>query len=423
MMRKLVLLVVALLFVSCAKTYDPLSGREVFTLLPTSEEIKIGKMYVPLAIDENDGRYPDKEVQQYIKQLGEKIAEHTPRKLDYQFYLVNTQAVNAFALPGGFIFVNRGLVLSLDKEDELAGVIAHELAHVNARHHARFLEKVYGMNILLSIAGIFAYQTKYGDILMNFGKIGAQLISLKWSRDQEREADRLGVRFAYDAGYDPRGLLDTFKIFKKMEKVKQPEWLLTHPLPETRIKEVKALIKKLDLNKPLIKDSPNFHRIKNKLEKTKPSFDLYYKAKEKLAKKKKLAALELLNKALEIYPENNAALTLKAFILLSEDKFKEGTQLAVKAAQLDELYFKPHFFAGYGYFKLKKYRKSIDYLERAKELIPNFPDVYYFLGRDYEAIGKLSLAAKNYEKALKLTDGKRGWEKDAQRRLRKILGY
>ncbi|WP_457640209.1 beta-barrel assembly-enhancing protease [Persephonella sp.] len=422
-MRKLLLLLFAFVLVSCSKTYDPLSGKEVFTLLPTSEEIKIGQMYVPLAVDENDGRYPDKEVQQYIKNLGEKIARHTPRKLNYQFYLVNTQAVNAFALPGGFIFVNRGLILTLDKEDELAGVIAHELAHVNARHHARFLEKVYGMNILLSIAGIFAYQSKYGDILMNFGKIGAQLISLKWSRDQEKEADRLGVRFAYDAGYDPRGLLDTFKIFKKLGKVKQPEWLLTHPLPDTRIKEVKQLIKQLDLSKKLIKDSPQFHRIKAKLEKTKPSFDLYYKAKEKVAKDKKLAALELLDKSLEIYPENNASLTLKAFILLSEDKFEEGTQLAVKAASLDDMYFKPHFFAGYGYFKLKKYSKSVKFLERAKDLIPNFPDVYYFLGRDYEELGKVQKAVENYQKALKLTDGKRGWEKDAKKRLSRLLGY
>ncbi|NPA58746.1 MAG: M48 family metalloprotease [Aquificae bacterium] len=421
-MRKVILFAVALLFVSCARTYDPLAGKEVFTLLPTEKEVQIGKMYVPMAIDENDGRYPDREVQQYIQEIGQKIARHTPRKLNYQFYLVNTQAVNAFALPGGFVFVNRGLVLSLNKEDELAGVIAHELAHINARHHAKFLEKMYGMNILLSVASIFAYQTKYGDILMNFGKIGAQLISLKWSRDQEREADRLGVRFAYEAGYDPRGLLDTFKIFKKMEKVKQPEWLLTHPLPETRIKEVKELIAKLDLNRPLIKDTPRFHRIKKKLEETKPSFDLFYQAKEKLVQKKKLAALELLNKSLQLFPDNNASLTLKAFILLSEDKYREGTELAVKATKLDELYFKPHFFAGYGYFKLKQYEKSIYYLEKAKNLIPDFPDVYYFLGRSYEALGRLSEAAKNYRKALQLSDGKRGWEKDAERRLRRILG-
>jgi predicted Zn-dependent protease len=344
-MKKVVLFILALLFVSCAKTYDPLSGKEVYTLLPTSKEIEIGKMYVPLAIDQNDGRYPDKEVQQYIENLGKKIASHTPRKLNYKFYVVNTEAINAFALPGGFIFVNRGLILALNNESQLAGVLAHELAHVNARHHARFLEKMYGLNILMNIAAVFAYQTRYGNILMEFGKIGAQLMSLKWSRSQESEADKLGVKFSYNAGYDPRGLLETFYIFKKESNIKQPEWLLTHPLPDTRIKQVEKLISKLDLNRPLIKDSPRFHKIKEKIKKTKLSFDLYYKAKEKLIKKNKTAALNLINQSLKLYPENNASLTMKAYILLTDEKFEEGTQYAVKASKIDNLFFRPHFFA------------------------------------------------------------------------------
>lgn len=423
-MRKFIVFFIALFFVSCATTYEPLTGKKVYTLLPPEKEIEIGKMYVPLAIEQNDGRYPDKEVQEYISNLGWKIAKHTPRKLNYKFYVVNTDIINAFALPGGFIFVNRGLILKLDKEDQLAGVLGHELAHVNARHHAKFLEKMYGLSILMNIAAIFAYQTKYGDVLMQFGKIGAQLLSLKWSRSQESEADKYGVQFVYKAGYDPRGLLETFEIFKKEEKIKQPEWLLTHPLPDTRIKQVKKLISKLDLNKNLIKDSRQFHIIKNKLLKTKPSFDLYYKALKKLFKEKnKVAALNLLNKSLKIYPDNNASLTLKAYILLKEKKFKEGTKIAVKATKLDNMYFRPHFFAGYGYFKLKDYKTSIKYLEKAKDLIPNFPDVYYFLGRDYEAIGNLSKATENYKKALKLSNGKRGWENDAKRRLQRILGY
>jgi len=394
MMRKILIPFIFIsLVISCSTTYDPLAQRPVFTLLPTEKEIEIGRSYVPLAINENDGRYPDKEVQAYVENLGKLIAKHTPRKLDYQFYVVNSQEINAFALPGGFIFVNRGLILALNKEDELVGVLAHELAHVNARHHARFLEKVFGLNLLLTISAILVSDKEYGRLLMNIGQIGAVLISLKWSRDQEREADRYGVVFTYKAGYDPRGLLDTFKIFKKLSKSKSrpPEWLLTHPLPETRIKEVSQLIAKLDLSKPLKKDSPQFHKIKKKLEKTKPSYDLYYKAK-KVVKKNKTEALRLLNEALKIYPQNNAALTLKSSILLANKKYLEGTKLAVKSAELDNLYFQPHFLAGFGYFKLGRYRESIKYLERAKSLIPSYPDTYYYLGRDYEAIGEVEKA-------------------------------
>ncbi len=416
------IIVISIFFLSCAQTYDPLTGKKVFTLLPPEKEIKIGKMYVPLAIEKNYGRYPDKEVQQYVTEVGEKIAKVVPRKLDYKFYVVNTGAVNAFALPGGFIFVNRGLLLVLNKEDELAGVLAHELGHVNARHHARFLEKMYGLSILYNIAAIFAYQTKYADILLQFGKIGAQLLSLKWSRDQEREADILGVKFAYEAGYDPRGLLDTFKIFEKLGKVEAPEWMLTHPLPKTRYEYVKELISKYNLNKPLIVDTPKFHYIKKKLEKTKKSYDLFDEAVKELTKKppNKERALELLNRSIKLYPKNNASLTARALIYADMEKFYLSAKDAEKAALLDDLYFSPHFIAGYSLFKLKDYQKSIRYLERAKDLIPSFPDTYYYLGRDYEALGDYQKAVEYYRKALKLSDGRRGWERDAIRRLKKL---
>jgi len=413
-----------LFFFSCTATYDPLTGKKVYTLLPPEKEIKIGKMYVPLAIEENDGRYPDKDVQEYVSKIGKKIASVTPRKLDYKFYVVNTGVINAFALPGGFIFVNRGLLLTLEKEDQLAGVLAHELGHVNARHHARFLEKMFGLNILFNIAGIFAYQTRYGDIIMQFGKIGAQLLSLKWSRDQEREADRLGIRFSYEAGYDPRGLLETFKIFERIDKIKAPEWVLTHPLPKNRYKEVSKLIEKLNLNKNLIVDSEQFHKIKRKLEKTKKSYDFYEKAKKELTKKNPDTdkALILLNKAIKLYSDNNAALSMRALIYADRKEFLKASKDAEKAASLDSMYFLPHLVAGYSFFKLKKFKTSINYLEKAKKLIPSFPDTYYYLGRDYEELGYPMKAAKYYKKALETTDGKRGWEDDARRRLKRILG-
>ncbi|NPA53722.1 MAG: M48 family metalloprotease [Aquificae bacterium] len=422
MKRIILLLIIPLFFISCASTYDPLTGKKVYTLLPPEKEIKIGKMYVPLAIEQNHGRYPDKEVQEYVSQIGERIAKVVPRKLDYQFYVVNTSAINAFALPGGFIFVNRGLILALNKENELAGVIAHELGHVNARHHARFLEKMYGLSFLYNIAAIFISQTRYADLLLQFSKIGAQLLSLKWSRDHEKEADILGIRFAYEAGYDPRGLLDTFKIFESLQKTEAPEWLLTHPLPKTRYKYVQELISKYDLTKPLIVDTPRFQEIKRKLLATKKSYDLYDKAIKILSQKKPnlYEAFDLLTESIRLYPNNNASLTARASIYVEKKEFRKAAEDAIKAAKLDDLYFSPHFIAGYALFELRNYEESVKYLERAKELIPSFPDTYYYLGRIYEALGKYKEAAMYYRQALKLTDGRRGWERDAARRLRRL---
>ncbi|WP_299237834.1 M48 family metallopeptidase [Sulfurihydrogenibium sp.] len=260
-------LIIGFFFViSCAQVQDPLTGKPTLTLLPESEEIAIGKKVVPQAINENDGLYPDREVQEYVKSIGYKLASITPRKVDYQFYVVNSGEVNAFALPGGPVFIHRGLLLTLDNESEFAGVIAHELGHINARHHAKFLEKTYGLNILLNILAVATSQSQYQQIIMQLAQVSAGLLQLKYSRDQEREADALGVRFTYEAGYDPRGLIATFEKFKKMEKTQAPAWLLTHPLPEERIQNVSQLIATKYPDKLLLKKTvKNFKRLKSVL--------------------------------------------------------------------------------------------------------------------------------------------------------------
>ncbi len=420
-MKKLVLFLWLFILVSCAKTYDPISGKHVYTLLPEEKEIELGKLYVPLAIDQNDGRYPDKEVQQYVLMIGKKIERVVPRKLPYEFYVVNSPVVNAFALPGGKIFVNVGLLYVLENESQLAGVLGHELAHVNARHHARFLEKQYGIAILFNILAVLLANQKNADIFLQFGKIGAQLLTLKYSRDQEREADRLGVKFAYEAGYNPEGLLETFLIFKKLGSAGAPEWLLTHPLPENRYKEIKKLISKYDLSsKNLIKDTKRFHQIKNKVIKYKKSYDLMKKAKSLIGKKKYKQALSTLNESIKIYPQNNASLTYRAIIYILNKNYKKALKDAKKAVEIDPLFFKPHLIAGISLNKLNRYKESITYLEKAKELIPSFPDTYYFLGLNYEHLKQYKKAIENYQTALKLSDGKRGWEADAKRRLLRL---
>ncbi len=423
---KILALFPILFILSCAKTYDPLTGKKVYTLLPPEKEIQLGKMYVPLAINQNNGQYPDKEVREYISKVGFRIAKVVPRKLPYRFFIVNSEVVNAFALPGGPVFVNRGLLLVLNNESELAGVLGHELGHINARHHARFLEKQYGIAILLNILNIALAGKDYGTLLMDISKIGAQLLTLHYSREQESEADVLGVRFSYEAGYDPRGLLETFYIFKKLGKPNAPEWLLTHPLPDTRIKNVKKLLSKYDLNKPLIKDSPEFHRIKNKILKTKPSYELLKKAIRVYNQKDLKNALRYLNQSIQIFPINNASLTVRAIIYTDLKEYRKSIKDAEKAVQIDDLYFMPQLILGYDYLKIKNFLKSIKILENAKKLIPSFPDTYYFLGLDYEAVKEYKKAIQNYKTALQLTDGKRGWEQDAERRLirlQRLLGY
>jgi predicted Zn-dependent protease len=425
MVKKLGIFSLFLLFLvlSCATVQDPLTGKPTFTLLPPEQEIAIGKKVIPQAINENDGLYPDEEVQNYIRKIGYKVASKSPRQVDYQFFLVNSKDINAFALPGGPVFVNRGLVLILDNESELAGVLAHEVGHITARHHAKFLEKTYGMNILLNILAIATSNSQYQQLIMQLAQVSAGLLQLKYSRDQENEADALGVRFTYEAGYDPRGLISTFEKFKSMEKVNAPKWLLTHPLPEDRIKNVSILIETKYPDKLLLKkDSEEFKIVKQKLLKTNESFQLVEDAKENIKNKNFSAALSNLNKAISLFPNNNAAYTYRALVYYSLKDYQKAYLDSVKAYNLDKNYFLPRLILGASLVKMNQYKEAIIVLEDAKKLIDTNPDLYYFLGVAYQEYGDKNLAIENLKTALNLTDGKRGWESDAKLRLRS-LGY
>ncbi|GAB6072116.1 M48 family metalloprotease [Venenivibrio stagnispumantis] len=422
-MKKLILLILLpFILISCAEVQDPLTGKKTFTLLPEQEEIAIGQKVVPQAIEENEGQYPDEEVRKYISNLGWKIATVTPRKLDYKFYIVNSNELNAFALPGGFIFINKGLVEKLNNESELAGVIAHELGHVNARHHAKFLEKQYGINILLNILSISISNSQYYNVVMNLASISANLLTLKFSRDQESEADALGVRFSYQAGYDPNGLVETFYIFKELEKSSPPEWLLTHPLPDTRIQNVKNLIATYPKRAFLKKDSQEFQYIKSKILKQNKSFELINQAKNDITQKNFDLALRKINEAISIYPQNSLAYTYRAYIYLVKKDYNNALNDSYKAINIDNLYFRPKLFAGIALTRLNKNEEAINILNQAISLIPDNPDSYYYLGLNYEATRRYQKAAQSYNMALKLTDGKRGWEPDAQARLRRLTG-
>ncbi|MEN3029025.1 MAG: M48 family metalloprotease [Aquificaceae bacterium] len=395
----------------------------LLNLLPEQKEIEIGRAYIPYAVEESDGLYPEGEVQEYTKAVGLALAKQADRKLPYQFYVVNSSKVNAFALPGGPVMVTRGLFLRLASESELASVLAHELGHINARHHARFLEKQFGINLLLNIGSLLLGDKPYGQLLLQFGQIGAGLLTLKFSRDQEREADRYGILYTYKAGYDPASMIRVFEMFKSMEKGgRPPEWLSTHPLPETRIKEVNREIEKLRLSGAFIKDTQDFQRVKSKLTETQPSFEEFDRGKRAFAERNYRTALEHFKRAVEAYPENYPARAYMAYLLAKEGRTAEAERQSLWALQIRQEVFLTNYVHGYVKFKQGEHQTSLRYLQKANQLIPDHPSTHYYLGRNYEALGHRAKAIEHYRLALELSGGKAYWAEDARERLRKLGG-
>lgn len=208
----------------------------------------------------------DQYVNQYVSELGDSIAKHTSRAdLDWHFYVVNSHQVNAFALPGGFVYVNRGLIESSDRLDELAGVLGHEIGHVIERHSVKQMQSSQKIGIIATLACTLTNvcNSGLGQAAIN---IGGTAVVAKHSRHDELQADSEAVENVLRIGIDPEGIPALFEVLVQQRKT-QPTlvdgWFASHPLEESRIVAARALIEKLQGQRGgLLQDTPGFHNLK-----------------------------------------------------------------------------------------------------------------------------------------------------------------
>lgn len=236
-----------------------------FNIVSQEEELAMGEQFA--AQLETELQFvTDPEVVAYIDSLGQAIVRVSKRSdIPYTFHVVDTDDVNAFAVPGGYLYVNRGLIEAADSESELAGVIAHEIGHVVGRHSARQMTQQIGMN---GIAQILLGEEP-GELQAMAAAVAANGALMSYSRDMEEEADRYGVEELYAIGIDPDGLATFFDKLVAMRSGRQAStienFFSTHPDPGARAAEVRAQTAALP-PKALREDSPRFHEIKARVK-------------------------------------------------------------------------------------------------------------------------------------------------------------
>lgn len=252
-------------------TRTPLKpGVNIFT---PEQDIQIGRQNAAIA-EEQLLMLDDLKVDGYLNRLGQKLVAHAPGyKFAYQFYCVNDLSINAFALPGGFIFINRGAIEAADDEAQLAGVMAHEISHVALRHGTNQATKAQLTEAPLAILGGMVGGGAVGGLLARLGaSFGLNSILLKYSRTDETQADVLGTQILYDSGYDPRALAQFFEKIQADSKGKAPiEFFASHPNPDHRTDRVEEEVDNLGGPEPDYRtDSPEFQSIKRYLLKLPP---------------------------------------------------------------------------------------------------------------------------------------------------------
>ncbi|MBX6331819.1 MAG: M48 family metalloprotease [Gemmatimonadaceae bacterium] len=235
----------------------------------TQQEVQLGQQYAA-QVDSELPIVQDAEINRYINVLGDSIARLTSRgDLDWHFYVVNTKVVNAFALPGGFIYVNRGIIERADKLDELAGVIGHEIGHVVKRHSVKQMQQMQGANIGVALTCVLTRvcESQAAQTAIN---VGGAAVFAKFSREDEKEADEEGVRNVVRAGISPQGMVSFFQKLLDEEQSKPSAleaWFSDHPLTQDRIADVEGMIKQFPQQQiaSLTTDSQGFHAFKDRV--------------------------------------------------------------------------------------------------------------------------------------------------------------
>jgi predicted Zn-dependent protease len=238
------LLVAALAVFSAACATNPVTGKKQVSLLSEAEEAAIGQQQ-DAEIRREMGVYNDRRLEQYVNEIGQQLASRSHRpNLPWTFTIVDSPAINAFALPGGYIYLTRGLLAYLDDESELAGVLGHEIGHVTARHAAQAYTRQAQANIGLTVLSIFIPSTQP---FAELGASGLSVLFLRNGREAELEADRLGVEYGSSAGFDPSGVprfLATLARVSALSERGIPNWLSTHPDPGSRVTKAEPVATK-----------------------------------------------------------------------------------------------------------------------------------------------------------------------------------
>jgi beta-barrel assembly-enhancing protease len=240
--------------------------RTGFNLFTPEQDIELGRQSAA-KISQQVPILNDEPTVSYIRQLGARLAAKAPGfPFTYHFEVVATREINAFALPGGYIFINAGTLAAAKNEGELAGVIAHEISHVALRHGTNQASKAYvaktGLSILRGIAG---GNTDLGNVLETIGGAGANMVFLKFGRTAETQADVEGAHLMAGTGYDPRDMAGFFETLGKSGGQRQPEMLSDHPDPGNRAETINRLLPSLRMSQNPVRDSKEFQQVKARL--------------------------------------------------------------------------------------------------------------------------------------------------------------
>jgi len=401
MSRFAVWVLVACVVAGCS--VNPVTGRREIHMVSEEQEIQLGQRYYRPSRQSQGGDYvTDPEVVQYVKQVGAKLAAVADRKLPYEFAVLNSGELNAWALPGGKIAVNRGLLVELTSEAELAAVLGHEIVHAAARHSAQRMEQGQLMqigSIFASVAASAYGGADLGQMVGQGAQLGSQMLQAKYGRDDELEADRYGMKYMRLAGYDLQAAVSLQEMFVRKFRGGERNWMqglfASHPPSQERVDANRRTMTELG-GPGGDAGVERYARAVAELKRAAPAYEKQRKAVAAANERSFASARSLADEAIKLEPRESRFYGTRGEIELAGDNPRGAIVYLEKATSRDPGYFKPYVMAGIANYEAGNRTAAQPLLEKSMTLLPTAPAVYY-LGRVNEDRGDRAEAARLYK--------------------------
>ncbi len=366
----------------------------------TQQEITAGtKQYIPSQQAQGGQYVADKALSIYVNKVGQRLAKASESpNLPYEFVVINDGTMNAWALPGGKIAINRGLLVELRDEAQLAAVLSHEISHVTRRHSARMQKKSSGTSLLGALAGLAvgAKIPQLQDLAMQGTGLVTQGFQANYSRDYETQADNVGLVLLAKAGYDPLAAVEIQELFLSKSQNKNntgiSAFFASHPPSRERVINNKANL--VGLPTGGLRFKAEYEKAISVLLRDKPAYALYQKAITEAGKNKNYTqALKDIEQAIALQPKENQFWEFKGVILQRQKRTRESILPFDKAIAANSGFFRPYIYRGMAYKELANWVQAESNLKASMNMLPTQYAAYH--------LGEVNLKLNNREQAVK----------------------
>lgn len=392
-----------------ACTVNPVTGQSELELVSTSQQIRIGEQQYAPAQQMQGGQYKvDPELSAYVQQVGQRLAAQSPADLPYEFVVLNNSVPNAWALPGGKIAINRGLLVELRNEAELAAVLGHEIVHAAARHGAKSIERGLLLQSAVMATQVGADGVPLGDTLVKSVQTGASLINQKYGRDAERESDFYGTRYLAQAGYDPYAavtLQETFVRLSEASRSAETEsWLqglfASHPPSVERVNNNRQLVEELRSEGYTGGEygADRYQAAVRTIRQDAPAYEQLDLARQAVYEGEFDEAIGHVEQALAAENREAQFHAMRGEIRARQGRYQDAITNFDRAIERDPDFFSYYLGRGMANARLERSAAAQQDLNRSLQLLPT-TIAYLELGKIAESEGNAEAAARYYQAA------------------------